>query len=242
MAEGAQRGRDQVDEAGKLRGEAKPPEASGLNVAGRAPTHPGEGFGWLWRRTYSVRLAGKRTSPQEVVAEWKERLPDFMPDNSRFYPTLHGIEAGQIVYIDAQMPPAVPVATGVLVLESDDVHFTLITPQGHPESGYNTFSAFDEDGAVVAQIQSLARAADPLYELGFRFLGGMKHQEKIWRHVLDSLAQHYGLRRPQILTRHELLDRHVQWSKAGNVRHNAMIHTTLHTPIRLAGRLAGKTR
>lgn len=241
MAEEAERGKDQVDEAGKLKGEEKPPDATGLNVRGREPTQPGEGFGWLWRRTYSVHLTGKQVSPEEVVRDWKQRLPEFMPSDSRFYPTLHGIQAGQVVYIDAKMPPAVPVSTGVLVLESDDRHFTLVTPQGHPESGYNTFSAFDEDGAVVAQIQSLARAADPLYELGYRFLGGMKHQEKIWRHVLTSLAAHYGLRRPKLLVRQDLLDRRVQWSKAANVRHNALIWTTLHTPVRIARRLTGKS-
>jgi hypothetical protein len=202
---------------------------------------PSEGFGWLWQRTYLVRLKGKKVPPEEVVVAWKKQLPEYMPSNSRFYPTLEGIKAGQVVYIDAKMPPAFPVSTGVLVLESDADHFTLVTPQGHPESGYNTFSAFSENGVVVAQIQSLARAADPLYELGFRFLGGMKHQENIWRHVLTSLAQHYGLRRPKIETRRELLDKHVQWSKAGNVWHNALIRTTLHTPVRVAQRLRGKS-
>jgi hypothetical protein len=203
---------------------------------------PSEGFGWLWRRTYLVRLRGQNVTPEEVVATWKEHLPEFMPSNSRFYPTLRGIEAGQIVYIDARMPPAVPVSTGVLVLESDEQHFTLVTPQGHPESGYNTFSAFEEGGVAVAQIQSLARAADPLYELGYRFLGGMKLQENIWRHVLASLARRYGIRRPKIEMRRELLDRHVQWSKAGNVWHNAAIRTTIQAPVRIARKLSGRAQ
>jgi hypothetical protein len=241
MGERAQRGSDQVDESGKMKEEARPPEATGLNLHGREPTPPSEGFGWLWRKTYSVRLVGKKVSPQEVVEDWKERLPDFMPDHSRFYPTLQGIQAGQLVYIEAKMPPAVPVSTGVLVLESDDSHFTLVTPQGHPESGFNTFRAYQEDDAPVAQILSLARAADPLYEFGFRFLGGMKHQENIWQHVLTSLATHYGLRRPKIDLRRELLDHRVQWSKAGNIWHNALIRTTLHTPVRLVQKVTGKS-
>jgi hypothetical protein len=242
MAERAQRGSDRVDEAGKLKAEAKPPEARGLNVHGREPTEPNEGFGWLWRKTYQVRLSGKSTSTEEVIKNWKEHLPEYMPSNSRFYPTLHGIRAGQLVYIDAKMPPAVAVSTGVLVLESDDDHFTLVTPQGHPEAGYNTFSAFDAGGTVVAQIQSLARAADPVYELGYRFLGGMKHQENIWRHVLTSLARHYGLKRPEIEMHRELLDRHLQWSKAANIWHNALIRTTLHTPVRVVQKLTGKSQ
>jgi hypothetical protein len=242
MAERAQRGSDRVDEAGRLKAEAKPPEARGLNVHGRELTQPNEGFGWLWRKTYQVRLNGKGVSAEEVVQNWKEHLPEFMPSSSRFYPTLHGIHAGQVVYIDAKMPPAVPVSTGVLVVESDDDHFALVTPQGHPESGYNTFSAFEDRGTVVAQIQSLARAADPLYEFGFRFLGGMKHQEKIWRQVLTSLAQHHGLKRPKIEMRRELLDRHVQWSRVGNIWHNALIRTSLHTPVQVVQKLTGKSQ
>lgn len=240
MGQRAQRGRDRVDGEGKLKAEGKPAEATGLNVAGKYPTEPNEGFGWLWRKTYLVRLKGKQVSPEAVVETWKSRLPAFMPRNSRFYPTLEGINPGQIVYIEATMPPSVPVSTGVLVLESDARHFTLVTPQGHPESGYNTFSAHFENGVTVAQIQSLARAADPLYEIGYRFLGGRRQQERIWRHVLTSLAQHYDLRRPKVEMRRELLDQHVQWMKAGNVWHNALIRTALATPVRVAHRLRGK--
>jgi hypothetical protein len=232
---------DHIDAAGKLKAEAKPAEARGLNVGGKEPTGPREGFGALWRKTYLVRLSGKKVSPQDVVETWKDRLPDLLPSNSRFYPTLHGIQAGKVIYIDAEMPPGAPVSTGVLVVESDENHFKLVTPQGHPESGYNSFSAFTEEGTVVAQIQSLARAADPLYEFGYRFLGGMKHQEGIWRHVLTSLAGHYGIRRPRIEIRRELLDRRVQWARAGNVWHNALIRTMLHTPLHIVRKEKGKS-
>ena len=64
-----------------------------------------------------------------------------------------------------------PVYTGVRVLYADE-SFTVMTPEGHPESGWNTFSAYqDEDGTAAAQIQSLARANEPIYELGFRIVG-----------------------------------------------------------------------
>jgi len=217
----------------------KPPEAEGLNVEGREPTRPVDGFGQLWRKTYQVRLTGKNVSPEAVVATWKEHLPDFMPANSNFYPTVYGIKAGEIVYIDAKMPGGLSVSTGVLVIDSDDTRFTLATPQGHPESGYNSFSAHREGGVTVAQIQSVARAADPLYEFGYRFLGGMRHQEKIWRAVLTALARHYGIRRPRIEMRRGCLDRRVQLSKAGHIWYNALIRTTLHTPVRVMRRLTG---
>ena len=78
-----------------------------------------------------------------------------------------------------------------------------------------------------------------MYEPGYRFLGGMKHQEQTWRCMLTALAVHYGVYGPKIEMRSELLDNYVQWSKAGNVWHNALIRTTLHLPVRLFHRVTG---
>src|SRR5207244_3584905 len=104
-----------------------------------------------------------------------------------------GVAPGDVVLINASLQ-GMPVGTGVMVLYADDETFTLMTPQGHPESGWVTFSAFEdaaEAGTIVAQVQSMARANDPIYELGFKF-GGSKAQEQIWTHVLTSLAAHFG--------------------------------------------------
>ena len=57
-------------------------------------------------------------------------------------------------------------STGVMVLYSDEESFTLMTPQGHMFAGWITFSATERDGATVAQVQVLMRAADPICELG----------------------------------------------------------------------------
>jgi len=43
-----------------------------------------------------------------------------------------------------------------MILYSDD-SFTVMTAEGLPEAGGNTFSAYEEDGVTVVQIQSLAR-------------------------------------------------------------------------------------
>ncbi len=120
------------------------------------------------------------------------------------------------------------VSTGVMVLYRDDESFTFMTPEGHPEAGWITFSVSqNDDGGAVAQIQSLARAADPLYEFGFRLFGS-RMQEDIWRHVLTQLAGFYGLEVPVSVERVRV-DKTVQWRKAGNIWENAQIRTTLHT-------------
>jgi hypothetical protein len=219
-------------------GEA-PEEAMNLNVDGREVVGPLQGFGQLWQKTYKVRMTESDVAPVNVVKVWKERLPEFMPDNSRFYPSLSGVAPGEVVLINATLPGipgGLPISTGVMILYADDESFTVMTPEGHPESGFNTFNAYEEDGATVAQIQSLARANDPVFELGFRFMGGSSQQEQIWHHVLTQLADNFGVN-GQIEMQKVCVDSRMQWSQAKNVWHNAIIRTTLNAPRRWAKRL-----
>lgn len=214
-------------------------EADNLNVEGRHLTSPLNGFGQLWQKTYRVALVGSQASPQEVVRLWKEKLPELMPADSRFYPSISGVKPGEIVLINASLPGipgGMPVSTGVLILYADEVMFSVMTPEGHPEAGFNTFSAYEEDGVTHCQIQSLARANDPIYELGFRLMGGSKQQEKIWRHVLAQLSGRFGVSEPQITLDKVCVDTRLQWREAKNIWHNAVIRTTLSLPRRLLRR------
>ena len=211
-------------------------EADNLNVEGRHLTSPLNGFGQLWQKTYRVALPGAGVSPQDVVRTWKEKLPELMPDDSRFYPSISGVKPGEIVLINATLPGipgGMKVSTGVMILYADDVSFSVMTPEGHPEAGFNTFSAYEEDGVTTCQIQSLARANDPIYELGFRLMGGAKQQEKIWRHVLTQLSGKFGVTDSQVTLDKVCVDTRLQWSEAKNVWHNAVIRTTLSLPGRL---------
>ncbi|HEX9922394.1 MAG TPA: hypothetical protein VGD99_07005 [Anaerolineae bacterium] len=216
-----------------------PAEAINLNVEGRHLTGPLQGFGQLWQKTYRVRLSGVEVSPAQVVEVWKANLPKFMPADCRFYPSLTGVQPGEIVLIDADLPglpPGMPVATGVLVLYADDESFTVMTPEGHPEAGFNTFSAYEEDGVTVAQIQSLGRANDPIFEFGLRFMGGSAQQEKIWCHVLTALAAHFGIG-GQVQMHKSCVDAQLQWSEAKNIWHNAIVRTALYMPVYLLRKL-----
>ena len=99
--------------------------------------------------------------------------------------------------------------------------------------------AFEEDGVVVAQIQSLARANDPIYEFGFRFMGGSSEQEKIWHHVLTQLADHLDAK-GEVKMQTTCVDSRLQWAKVSNVWHNAMIRSSINLPVRLINRLFAK--
>jgi len=215
---------------------AIPQGAVSLNVDGREVVGPLQGFGQLWQKTYRIALNGATVTPVEVVRVWKEHLPSFQPRQNRFFPALEGVEPGKIVLINATVS-GMPVHTGVMVLYADDISFTLMTPQGHPESGWGTFSAFEEDGTVMCQVQSLARANDPLYEMGFR-MAGAKAQEQIWRHVLQCLAAYFEVNVPVDFHK-TCIDRRLQWNQIGNIRYNAAIRSALYTLTAPARWLAG---
>lgn len=204
-----------------------PPGAVSLNVAGRRVVGPVQGFGQMWLKTYRLRLEGSNATPADVVSVWKEHLAYYQPKANRFFPTVPGVAPGEVVLINAVVE-GMPVLTGVLVAYADAESFTLMTPEGHPESGWVTFSAYREEaGCVIAQVQSIARANDPVYELGFRFLGGARQQERIWTEVLGALAAELGVR-GQVTLEKACLDTRFQWSEAKNLWQNAMIRSVLY--------------
>jgi hypothetical protein len=205
-----------------------PEGAVNLNVEGRRVIGALQGFGQLWQKTYTVRLEGADITPEDVVALWKREFPDFHPPESRFYPSLEGVAPGEIMLINASVQ-GMPVYTGVMVLYSDDVSFTVMTAEGLPEAGWNTFSAYDEGGTTVVQIQSLARASDPIYEVGFRLFGSTA-QEKIWAHVLTTLAERFGVRERVNLEK-DCVDPKLQWYRAGNVWHNAGLRSVVYSMV-----------
>jgi hypothetical protein len=192
-----------------------PEGAVNLNVEGRRVIGALQGFGQLWQKTYTVRLEGADITPEDVVALWKREFPDFHPPESRFYPSLEGVAPGEIMLINASVQ-GMPVYTGVMVLYSDDVSFTVMT-------------AYDEGGTTVVQIQSLARASDPIYEVGFRLFGSTA-QEKIWAHVLTTLAERFGVRERVNLEK-DCVDPKLQWYRAGNVWHNAGLRSVVYSMV-----------
>src|SRR5438552_2787490 len=218
-----------------------PAGAISLNVSGRRVAGPVQGFGQMWQKTYRLRLEGCEASPAEVVGTWKERLPSYQPKANRFFPPVAGVAPGEVVLINAVVQ-GMPALTGVLVVYADDESFTLMTPEGHPESGWVTFSAdSDETGCVVAQVQSIARANDPVYEFGFRFMGGAGQQEHIWTQVLVALAADFGLS-GQVTLQKTCVDARLQLSQAKNVWQNAVIRSVLYMPLFALRRTRGPGR
>lgn len=225
-----------------------------LNVDGRQVVGPLQGFGRLWHKTFRLSLPDIVLTPVEVMQTWKANFPRLQPEQNRFFPVTT-LDPGQIMLINASLI-GMPVSTGMLVLYADEESFTLMTPQGHPESGWITFSASNEEHCLVCQIQTMTRANDPLYEYSFRLFGS-RAQDRIWVHVLEALAAHLhtngmtqahstertGGQTAQVQVTRVCLDPRVQWSEAKNIWQNAAIRTifyTLATPLRWLRKRLGR--
>src|SRR5260370_8487877 len=138
-----------------------PAGARTLNVQGRRLFGPVQGFGQLWQKTYRIGLRNTKWTPKEVIATWKQNVPKLKPPKRRFYPSSLGITPNALVLIDAQTPGG-PLSTGVMVLYAGAESFALMTPAGHPEAGWVTFSSYVHEGCTFPQFQIMARSALPL--------------------------------------------------------------------------------
>jgi len=222
-----------------------PAGATNINVDGRHVQSPMQGFGQMVQKTFRTRLTGVNMTAAQVMHVWKENFPKFQPPENHFFPSLQGIQPGSIILIDGKVPPfpgmpaIMPVAAGVMILYADDTSFTVMTPEGFPEAGWNTFSTFEENGVVCAQIQPMVRASDPLYELFYRFFGSSQQQDKTWTHVLTALAKHLGAD-AKVESKKEIIDPKIQWGKWTNIFKNAAFWTVVYlmlSPFRWIGNL-----
>jgi anti-anti-sigma factor len=211
------------------------PTGFNLNVNGRLPVGPVNGFGQLWQKIYWLQVNDSAITPEQAIKALKENFPALQPSYNHFYPSPQGIKAGEVVLFDS-FTPGGPVSSGVLVLYADELSFTFITPQGHPESGWISFTATrGEDGKTLVQLLGLARSNDFVYETAFRLVGS-KMQVRIWTSLLRSLAHHLGVP-PVISVNQTCVDSGLQWSELKNLWYNAQIRTILYTPVHWARKL-----
>jgi hypothetical protein len=200
---------------------------TGTNVAGRRLTGPVQGFGQMWQKTYSLNL-GQDIPPRQAIATWKAHFGEFWPAGSRFDNSLTGISPGDVALLDVGLGGGVRLSTGVFVLYADEESFTLMTPQGHMFAGWITFSAARPGPITTVQAQILMRANDPLYELAMA-LGGHRKEDQFWIDTITSLGHYLGAPPAPVRARTVCVDPRRQWRQAGQIWHNSMVRSLLHS-------------
>ncbi len=138
-----------------------------------------------------------------------------------------------VALLDQVLPGHLRLSSGVIVLYADDESFTVMSAEGMPFAGWNTFSAFDDGGVTVTQVELLMRADDPIFELSM-LLFGHRMEDRHWQRTLHNLAAHFGVKEA-VQYQTVCLDPRRQWSKAGNVWHNAAIRSALHAVVERRG-------
>ena len=211
--------------------------AINANVRGRRLNAANGGFGRLFQKTFTVQI-GSQVTPQAVIETWKTRFGDFWPKGQRMFLPATGIAPGEVGIINASLPGAPTMATGVLVIYADDVSFSFMSPEGHPFAGPLTFSAHADDaGVTVAQVQELTRASDPFWELAMMVpVLGERMQNDIWRSTLANLARHFGTGDATVQSKIACVDSRRQWRNARNIWQNAAIRSGLTAPLRMLRR------
>ena len=138
-------GRRRMGAAGRPpRGDRRRARSGRINVAGRRPTSPIQGFGRMWQKTY--RTPARRLDVD--AARGDRGLEGALPRasgrrataSSRRSPASRRARSPRST---CPCPGGLKLSTGVLVLYADEESFTLMTPQGHMFAGWITFSAFD---------------------------------------------------------------------------------------------------
>lgn len=214
----------------KLRVTERPEGAFTMNMDGRRILGQLQGFGPMWEKTYWLTIKKSGIKPEDIIQAMQGHFLEFQPSENSFYPTSKGIAPGEMIFIDSKTPGGI-VSTGVMVLYMDDRSFSFITPQGHPEAGWITFSVEERDDSIHVQIQGLVRASDPFFEVAFT-IAGSKFQETIWKHVLSSLAKYLDVEdNVQMKKYRPAID--LQWSKSGNIWYNSQLRSLPLNIVRL---------
>jgi hypothetical protein len=227
-----------------------PAGSMNLNVQGRQLTNPLQGFGQMWQKTYRIKLiaprvpaTGKATQPADIIAGWKSNFPKFWPRGNNFYAPFTEIQPGEVAVLNLKGPGGMPLSTGIRVIYADDEQFSFMTPEGHMFAGMITFSSFQEEKELYAQIQALIRTSDPMYEVFFKLGIIGKMEDEFWSATLKNLASYYNAS-GEVELKSQCVDNKWNWGQVKNIRNNAAMWSgiyTMTTPVRWIGRkLSGK--
>ena len=208
-----------------------------INVEGRRLSAPVNGFGRLWEKRYRLHLAETDLYPRQIIAIWRSEFADFWPKGNHLFTAGKApVTPGTAALLNLNLPGGLVLATGLMIIYTDDTSFGFMTAEGHILSGWITFSSFRSPAGMVIQVHPVFRASDPLMELGLR-LGAASQEDHFWQETLRNLARRLGTH-GDVAQQNLLIDPHVQFNRLTNLRHNAAIRSSLYMPVYLLKKIS----
>jgi anti-anti-sigma factor len=203
-----------------------------INVDGRRPSGPVQGFGRLWEKKYRLRLQDTDLDPRQIISLWRTEFSSFWPKGNYLFPSGNApIAPGTSALLNLALPGGLVLATGLRVIYADDTSFCFMTASGHILSGWITFRCFREKTATFISVHPLFRASDPLMELALRW-GAAVQEDRFWHETLGNLARRLGTY-GEAAQQNILVDPNLQWNRFANIRHSAAIRSSLYMPLYL---------
>jgi hypothetical protein len=180
-----------LEERGDPAADAPPPLPSDVTLD--EVQRPDDGHGPLFHRVYRTRIRDTAMTPQGVIGRVAANPDCVAPTEFASFKKLRGDDRAMRVGDEYIVHMAGPWDGPVRVVERTPTSFRLATLAGHLEAGQIRFSAREEDGMVVFEIESWARSAGPVVHLLYDRLRMAKEvQLHMWTSMLQRVAEVAG--------------------------------------------------
>jgi hypothetical protein len=179
-----------LEERGHADADAPPPLPSPVPPEIQRPD---DGHGPLFHRVYRTRIRETAMTPEAVMARVAAAPDCVAPTEFASFQKVRGEDGEMRVGDEYVVHMAGPWDGPVRVVERAPTCFRLVTLEGHLEAGQIRFSARQEEGMVVFEIESWARSAGPLVDLLYDRLRMAKEvQLHMWTSMLQRIADMAG--------------------------------------------------
>ena len=180
-----------LEERGDPAADAPPPLPSA--VALDELQRPEDGHGPLFHRIYRTRIRETAMTAEAVLARVAADPDGVAPTEFASFQKTRGDEREMRVGDEYLVHMAGPWDGPVRVVERTPACFRLATLEGHLEAGQIRFSAREEDGMVIFEIESWARSAGPVVHVLYDRLRMAKEvQLHMWTSMLQRVAELAG--------------------------------------------------
>jgi hypothetical protein len=163
------------------------------HVDEREVQRPEDGTGPLFRRRYRARVVGGGLGAPELMRRVKADPNVVVARRIAHFEKVTGGEGDLRVGHEFVVRMPAPWDGPIRVVEVTDTSFRFATLAGHLEAGQIEWRARDEDGSLVFEIESWARAGDRLSRLLHDQLPMAKEvQLYMWTSVLERVKAYTG--------------------------------------------------